>query len=43
MELIITPQEVVEMAFEGEYGITPERIGNNVIASTQQKFIKPVL
>ena len=43
MELIITPQEVVEMAFEGEYGITPERIGNNVIASAQQKFIKPVL
>ena len=42
MELIITPQEVVDMAFEGEYGITPERIGNNVIASAQQKFIKPV-
>lgn len=43
MELIITPQEVVETAFEGEYGVTAERIGESVIASAQQKFIKPVL
>lgn len=31
------------MAFEGEYGVTAERIGETVIASAQQKFIKPVL
>lgn len=43
MELLITPQEVVETAFAGIYGVTADRIGGATIISAQQKFIKPVL
>lgn len=43
MELLISKQEVAEMAFEGTYGITADRIGETIIISAQQKFIKPVL
>lgn len=43
MELLITPQEVVETAFAGTYGVTAGRIGSTTIISAQQKFIKPVL
>ncbi len=43
MELLITPQEVVETAFEGEYGVTADRIGETVITAAQQKFIRPVI
>lgn len=43
MELLITSQEAVELAFEGTYGITPDRIGRATVIAAQQKYIRPVL
>lgn len=43
METLITPQEVIDLAFPGNFTLNTKSIGETTILSAQQKFIRPVL
>lgn len=42
-QLLITPGEVVSLAFAADTGLTADSISDAVIVSCQEKFIKPVV